>query len=260
MTSADTEAAIAAALSLDWSKALELNNKILNTCPDDIDCLNRIGKAYLELGDYKKAALFFRKVLKISKYDQIASRNLARVTQASAPKKTALNSSKNSGPHLLTSFLEEPGKTKIINLVNLAPIRTLLSLDNADPVLLISKRHTIFIENEDGNYLGAIPDDLAHRLLVLIKGGNKYEGFVKSCSKNTLTVFLKELSRAKKFHNTPSFPASGNDYLSFIREDPTMDESKQPGSSGQIAVDEIDAEDAGFSKNNIHQDEEEEES
>lgn len=259
MISADADAAISAALSLNWSKALEINTKILDTCPDDIDCLNRIGKAYLELGDYKKAALFFKKVLKISKYDQIASRNLARVTQASAPKKSALNAKKASGPHLLTSFLEEPGKTKIVNLVNLAPIKTLLSLDNADPVSLLPKRHTVFIEDQNGNYLGAIPDDLAHRLLILIKGGNKYEGFVKSCSKNILTVFLKELSRAKKFHNTPSFPASGNEYLSFIREDNSSDDSKTKTAEQEVA-DEVDSEDSSFAKNNIHQDEEEEES
>jgi hypothetical protein len=38
-----------------------------------------------------------------------------------------------------------------------------------------------------------LPDDLAHRMLILIQGGNKYEGFVKSVSKNTLFIFLKEL-------------------------------------------------------------------
>jgi tetratricopeptide (TPR) repeat protein len=99
MTSADTDAAIVAALSSNWEKALEINNRILVTCPDDLDCLNRIGKAYLELGDYKKAAIFFRKVLKINKYDQIATRNLAKVTQSSAPKKSLIQSKNNSGSH-----------------------------------------------------------------------------------------------------------------------------------------------------------------
>lgn len=259
MITSDIDAAIAAALSLDWQKALEINNKILAECPDDLDCLNRIGKAYMEIGDYKKAALIFKKALKINKYDQIASRNLARVTQTPAPKKSVQNSKKARvlGTHLMVSFLEEPGKTKVINLVNLAPAKTLLTLNNADAIVINPKRHTVFLEDEGGTYLGALPDDLAHRLLILMKGGNKYEGFVKSCSKNTLTVFLKEVTRAKRFHNTPSFPASGGDYLSFVRDETESQENKP--ASGEAGSEEVDAEEAPF-KHTHHNDEEEEES
>lgn len=259
MTSVDTDAAILAAISLDWKKALEINNRILAGCPEDLDCLNRIGKAYLEIGDYKKAAVFFKKVLKINKYDQIAIKNLAKATQSNAPKKKSdanPGSQKSTSPFLI-SFLEEPGKTKVVSLVNLAPSRTLLSLNTADPVQIIIKRHSVFSYNEDGVYLGALPDDVSHRMLILIQGGNKYEAFVKSFSKNSLTVFLREISRAKKFHNTPSFASSGSDYLSFIREDSSSSEEVKQRSDTENA-DENDTEDSGFQKSNIHQDEEEE--
>lgn len=260
MISSDIDAAIAAALSLDWQKALDINNKILSECPDDVDCLNRIGKAYMEMGDFKKAALTFKQVLKLNKYDPIATRNLARVQNSPAPKKNSHSDGhapQNPTSRLLVSFLEEPGKTKVISLVNLAPTKTLLSLNNAYPIQLISKRHTVFVEGMTGNYLGALPDDIAHRLLVLIKGGNKYEGFVKSCSKNALTVFLKETFRAKKFHNTPSFPTTGADYLSFVREDSTGDEAKT--ATEEASTDDDSTDESAFTKH-IHQDEEEEES
>lgn len=254
MSDSDADAAISAALSLDWQKASSINEKILASCPDDIDCLNRLGKAYLELGASQKAIACFKKVLKINKYDPIASKNLARVAALPARKKSSSDKSDGQS-HRLISFLEEPGKTKVVNLVNTAPVKTLLLLNNADPVILLAKKHAIFVTNSAGSYLGALPDDIGHRLLILVKGGNKYEGYVKSLSKNSLTIFVKETVRAKKFHNTPSFPASSADYLSFVREESSGEE---PQATAETA--EADQEEATFTPGEkIHQDEESDE-
>lgn len=261
MTDPDIEAAISAALSFDWQKALEINHKILENYPDDADCLNRIGKAYLELGQSKKAASFFKRVLKINRYDPIALRNLTRASQASFSKKNGhqpTQPNNNHSAHTIISFLEEPGRTKIISLVNLAPAKILLFLNTADQLLLIPKRHSVFVENSEGIYLGSLPDDLAHRLLILIKGGNKYESFVKSCSKNSLSIFIKETVKSKRFHNTPSFPTSGGDYLSFVREE--VSEDSKASSAVTESNDETESDDTSFTKNQLHQDEEEEES
>jgi len=67
------------------------------------------------------------------------------------------------------------------------------------------KRHGIGIATNDGQYLGALPDDLAHRLLTYISGGNKYSVFVKYATTKNLTVFIKEIERSTKFVNQPSF-------------------------------------------------------
>ncbi len=217
MSEQQTTNAVAAALRNDWDTAVKLNNTILKECPNDLDCLNRLGKAYLELGDNKKAALFFKKVLKISRFDPIATKNLARAIQT--PPKKASKNSHSAGNSTPVAFLEEPGKTKIICLVNVAPANVLLSLNYADKIIITTKRHTVMATDQDGRYLGAFPDDLGHRLLVLTKGGNEYEGFIKGVTKNSVTVFVRESVRAKKFHDTPSFAANGNDYLSYVRED-----------------------------------------
>jgi hypothetical protein len=216
--------AIKAALCSDWQKAVEINAKLLKTDCQNIDCLNRLGKAYLELGDNKKAATILRKVLKIDKYNPIAQKNLARAFSPATVKKTTSNSQVGSTPrNPALDFLEEPGKTKLINLVNLAPTRTLLKQKQADHLNLVLKRHTVMAEDSDGNYLGSLPDDLAHRLAILIKGGNKYCVLVKSVSKNGLIIFVRETFRAKKYTDTPSFATNSGDYFSYVRDELVAD-------------------------------------
>lgn len=209
--------AIEAALSNDWKKAVDINSKILKENTSDIDCLNRLGKAYLELGDNKKAATTFRKALKINRYDQIAQRNLARATQT-GPKKTPPN--KITSPRTVAvDFLEEPGRTKLIQLINLASTSILLKLNQADPVSLSTRRRTVIASDSSNIYLGALPDDVGHRLAMLMKGGNTYAAFIKSVTKNSLIIFVRETHRAKKFVDTASFAAVNSDYLSFLREE-----------------------------------------
>ena len=247
MQNADVEAAVSAALSLDWETAKKLNEVLLKECPNDVDCLNRLGRAYLELGSSKKAAQIFRQVLRLSRYDPIATKNLARATQ-SPKRRQGLNGGKIRLP---INFIEEPGKTKLISLVNVAPTKVLLTQDYANPVKFTPRRHTILVCDFEERYLGALPDDLGHRLLVLIRGGNKYEGFVKSVSKNSITIFVREVSRGKRFYNTPSFTSTGGDYLSYLREESSEDHKVGGGSDEDETEDEISPR-----AKNLHTDEE----
>lgn len=241
--------AINAALCNDWKKAAEINAKLLKTDCQNVDCLNRLGKAYLELGENKKAATIFRKVLKIDKYDSIAQRNLARTTAPVSDKKS-VESSLPRGylPHPALDFLEEPGKTKLINLVNLATLRVLLKQKQADHLQLILKRHTVIATDLENNYLGSLPDDIGHRLSVLISGGNKYCALVKSVSKNGLVIFVRETARAKKFADTPSFIANNNDYFSYVRDEMIAD--------APPVVSEADADEDTSTAEKLHADEE----
>ncbi len=247
--------AIDAALKCDWQKAILTNGKILKENPADIDCLNRLGKAYLEIGDCKKAALFFRKVLKIDKYNPIAIKNLDRASNIT-PSKNPKPANQVQALASVTNFLEEPGKTRLVTLVNIAPPSTLLKQNYADTLILNPKRHTVIVEDTQGNYLGALPDDLGHRLSILIKGGNCYVAIVKSVAKSSLVVFLREVSRTKKFRDTPSFLVSNAaDYLSFLREDTgILDESAKNISRDGDESSENQEEETSSSK--LHQDEE----
>lgn len=244
--------AVAAAINCNWKKAVEINQKLLAVNPTDIDCLNRLGKAYLELGEKDKAITIFRKVLRLSKYDSIAQKNLDR---AKAGKIKILSKKNETSKPLIVNFLEEPGKTKLVALVNLAPASTLLKLSYGDGINLAPKRHTVLISDRNDNYLGALPDDLGHRLSVLMSAGNTYDGLVKSIGKTGVVILIRELSKTKKFKNTPSFPSSNSDYFSFVRDE-TLEKVEKP----VVTPTEADTEEeADESPAHLHADEETEE-
>ncbi|MBI2596471.1 tetratricopeptide repeat protein [Candidatus Daviesbacteria bacterium] len=195
--------AIDAALSCQWEKALEYNKEIKKTEPENVECLNRLAKAYFELGKYLQAKKIYQEVLKLDPYNLIAQKNLKK---AGAFKKNA--GAKNIPIQVAISpslFLEEPGITKLVSLIKVAEPQRLLTLSAGSLVNLIPKNRGISVTDGNNLYLGVLPDDTAHHLLKLIKGGNKYQALIKSVKPNGLTLLVRETFRSKKFKNQPSF-------------------------------------------------------
>lgn len=203
--------AIHSALSENWDEAVKLNLEILSKSPEDIEALNRLGFAYLRCGNIKKAREAYEKVISLDHYNAIALKNLQKA-KVQGGSKTIRGSSKSSGTKVVSPafFLEEPGKTKIVTLVNVAPSRILFSLSIGESVSLVSKKHTVELRGRKGVYLGALPDDLGFRLRRLILSGNRYIAYVKSVGKNSLTIFIKEVKRGRRFKNQPTFPINGD--------------------------------------------------
>lgn len=191
--------AIQASLSGDWQKAVKLNKSLLEEDPKDIEALNRIALAYTIIGKNKSAKETYKKVLDIDPLNSIAIKNLGRLKS---------DQSKTSENGVLIQvnniFLEETGRTKIVDLINLAQAEILLTLRTGQSVELSIKRLKIFI-SQGKKYIGVLPDDIGKRLIKLIKGGNKYEAYVKSTNSQNVTIFLRELKRTAKFKDQPSF-------------------------------------------------------
>lgn len=190
--------AINAALALNWQLAVELNLKLLDINSTDVDSLNRLGFAHLQLGNAKEAKASFEKVLELDQYNQIAQRNLTKLKN----KGTVEINGAMVSPLM---FLEEPGKTRVVACINLAPAATLSSIRCGQEVRLKVKKHTIEIRDDEQTYMAALPDDISFKLSKFIAGGNEYVVIVRSVSKNSLTVFIRELKRGKEFSNQPSF-------------------------------------------------------
>src|SRR3990167_3655289 len=68
--------AIDAALDSKWELALKLNKQIIKLDPQNIDALNRLAKAQIELGKINLAKKYYSEVLKIDPYNPIALKNL----------------------------------------------------------------------------------------------------------------------------------------------------------------------------------------
>lgn len=219
--------AIEVALRGDWNQAINLNEEILKGNPDDIEAMSRLAFAQMEKGDFKKARASYEKLLKLDNFNPIALKNLNKLGSI---KKRSFKKNKegiaNHSIDLANLFLEEIGKTKVVKLKNPAELHILSALKPGDSVQLSIRRRGIVALDENGTYLGALPDDLAHRLIQFIKYGNKYQAFVKSSDKNYLSIFIKEVERAARFKNQASFSSTPLTYLTSVRNEVFENEEK----------------------------------
>lgn len=221
--------AIQAALSSRWEEALELNQQIIGEDPKNVDALNRAGRAYFELGQLAQSKKFFESSLKYDPYNQIAAKFLKRIATF---KKSGLKRPCSNHTIVPTDlFIKEPGKTKLVSLLKVAEPQKLSLLSCGATVNLVAKSHCVNVTDQNGEYLGILPDDIAHRLVKLMKGGNKYQAFVKSVKPNALAILIRESYRCARYKNQPSFPdtASSLTYSSdhIIVPDETMQESEE---------------------------------
>lgn len=225
--------AIDAALNCKWNEALDYNRELIKIEPENVDCLNRLAKAYLELGKYLQAKKIYNDVLKLDPYNSIAQKNLKKV---SSFKKNTDGIPTNGHASIISPsiFLEEPGLTKVVPLTKVAEPQKLLILSAGTQVQFLPKNRGLAICDSNNQYVGALPDDAAFHLLKLIKGGNQYQVFIKSVKQNAVTVIIREVFRSKKFKNQASFLdeakilSYSSDHLA-LNNDDEGDESDESG-------------------------------
>jgi tetratricopeptide (TPR) repeat protein len=193
------QTAIQAAKTQNWVDAAVINQEILQQEPLDVEAYNRLGLAQMQLKKLAEAKKTFLQVLKIDKSNIIANKHL---------KKLANNQVGNLLTFSDSYFIEEPGKTKIIDLHRLANKHTLNELSVGQNCKLIIKTHYICIETEDGVHIGALPEDLSARLTKLIHNGNEYSCQVHSWTEKTCKVLIKETRTSEKNAHLQSFPVN----------------------------------------------------
>lgn len=192
--------AVSLALEGQWEEAIKVNKELLKAYPDDVETLNRLAKAYFESGNIKRARSISAKVLKFNPTDPIANKNLSRWKSLTGVKKSCRTN------HQAANFIEEPGKTKLVSLLNLGDKKVIAKLNAGDEVRLTTHAHRVCVLTLDGKYLGRLPDDLAARLIRLTKSGNTYQVFLKSLEPESIKVFIREIFKAKKMARVQSFP------------------------------------------------------
>ncbi len=197
--------AIKASVSKSWKEAIRLNQRIIEILPNDIPANNRLGIALSMNGENKKATKSFEKVIDIDPHNQIARNNLHRLK---------VNKDGLANPYLQTvSFIEEPGKSKVIPLVSQGEPKVFSSLNIGEPVELSPSKHKVKVSTSENEFIGYLPDNISHRLLELIKAGYKYKTVMKSINPKTPQVFVQEIHTTKKLKGVPSFPLDEKDHL-----------------------------------------------
>lgn len=208
-TSLAQEAINKALLGL-WEEAGEINKKILKTNFDDVEALNRLAKCYSETGKLSEAKKTAIQVLSIDPSNSIALKCLEKYKVVASKN----NKKPNNNSIITKNFIEEPGKTKIIYLVNLGDKKTLSQLEVGQEVRLMTHTHKVSVVDNQNKYIGRLPDNIAARIKTLIKFGNKYECFVKFSDLLQVSIFIKEVERKS---NDSSFPTEKIEYVPYTR-------------------------------------------
>ncbi|MCA9369333.1 tetratricopeptide repeat protein, partial [Candidatus Woesebacteria bacterium] len=170
---------------------------MLEIDPKDTGAYNRIGVAYLQLGKPRLATQQFKQALELDKNNKIAKKQLERIK----------NKQSVTPAFVSQHFIEEPGKTKTVELTRLAGKSTLNKVIVGKNCELAIKNRYISVMIDD-TYVGALPEDLSFRLTKLINSGNTYSCAIRSCCSKTCEVYLREETRSKANAHTHSFPPS----------------------------------------------------
>ena len=242
--------AIALALEGKWERATRVNQEILRLFPDDVDALNRLGKAFLELGRYSWARTAFENATRLAPYNPISKKNLERLSHLQdappLPKK-----GKVVAPDLL---VEESGKSGITVLRKLGPPHTVARMAAGDSVRLQPGDHAVIVENHQGEYLGEVEPKLGLRLIRLIRGGNRYDAAIISVNRQDISVIIWETYRHPDVGQVYSLSTrSRGDYKGYWREalirydiDSELEDEGDPASGGKDTyVDEAATPDGG---------------
>jgi tetratricopeptide (TPR) repeat protein len=209
-----TKQAITLALEGLWEEAVEVNREILYFFPEDVEALNRMGKARMELGHYADAEDAFRHAVRISPYNTIAKKNLERLSQL----REASPAPRQARKVTAHQFIEETGHSGTTVLRSMAPRSELAKLTAGAPVKLQVRDKALVAESAEGVSLGLVEPRLALRLTRLIAGGNRYEGVVTSLKVDRVTILLKEAYRHPSQADVSSFPSSGESYAPYLRD------------------------------------------
>jgi hypothetical protein len=194
--------AIELALANRWVEAVQVNRGIMDRFGPDEDTLNRLGKAYTELGQPGEAIEAYKSTLKMNPVNPIAVKNLSKLQALRGGQPVPTSKAKVD----VDAFIEETGKTSLTALHVHAEGDPCSKVAGGDPVKLIVAGDTMNVETARGVYLGHLEHALGRRLIKFLEGGNRYSGAVAACEGGAVKIIVRETYQDPKFFGRPSFP------------------------------------------------------
>ena len=192
-----------------WQEAIAANKGILEHFPNDVDAYNRLGRAYMELGEYEQSRGAYERTIQLDPFNTIAKKNLQRLNYLREARKS-VEAPRRVEPH---RFIEEIGKAGIVHLYHLAPTDVRARLVAGDEVQLKVSGPGLTVEDNWGEYIGQVPPKNAQRLIKLMEGGNRYSAAVVSSTEEVMTVIIREVYQHPSQVGKVSFPSKGVDEL-----------------------------------------------
>jgi len=187
-----------------WREAVAANKGIVEDFPRDVDAYNRLGRAYMELGEYSQAREAYSRTIELDPYNAIARKNLQRLSYLGEAMVSLEEESRKVEPQ---QFIEEIGKAGVVNLYHLAPREVRARMVAGDKVSLKISAPNLMVENSRGEYLGQVEPKHGQRLIKLLNGGNKYSVAVVSSTEEVMTVIIREAYQDPSQAGRLSFPS-----------------------------------------------------
>src|SRR5918999_3131560 len=201
-----TEKAIQLAMQNKWEEAAEVNRQILEHFPDDVDTLNRLGKALMELGQYAESRDQYFRATRADPSNGIAAKNLVRLTKlaedAAASPGAAVPHAQRVDPSV---FIEESGKTAVTDLVDRAPFHDIATLTAGDKLTLKVESGIVRLVGPGDVVVGQLEPKLAQRVMRLVTAGNRYSAAITSIDEQHVRIILREEFRDPSMRSRPSF-------------------------------------------------------
>ena len=197
--------AIDLAMQARWREAVEVNKEIIESFPEDVDTYNRLGRAYMELGQYTQAREAYRRAVQLDTYNAIANRNLRRLNDIKEADSAEVETDKVEPQQ----FIEEIGKAGVVTLYDLAPKEDRARTVAGDRVYLKVDGSVLAVESSRGDYMGKVDPKYAQRLTRLILGGNQYMASVVKSTMDSMTVIIRETYQHPSQAGKLSFPPKG---------------------------------------------------
>ena len=203
-----TKQAIVLAMQSRWKEALAINKGIIESFPNDAEAYNRLGRAYMALGEYSLAREAYEQAITLNPYNTIAQKNLDRLSHLGESVESAAGGLHKVEPQ---HFIEEVGKAGVVNLIRLAPPEILAKTVAGSLVNLRIDGPSLVVEDGQGEYLGQVEPKHGQRLIKLMEGGNQYTAAIVNSTTEAVTVIIREQYQDPSQVGRLSFPPRGSD-------------------------------------------------
>ena len=198
--------AIALAMQGRWREAVAANKSLIVNFPNDVDAYNRLGRAYMELGEYAQAREAYTRAVELDPYNVIAQKNLQRLSHLEGAVVGSEADSQKVGPQ---HFIEETGKAGVVSLYRLGSPVVLARMVAGDKVYLEIDGSNLIAKNGRGEYLGQVEPKHGQRLVRLMQGGNQYTAAIIRSIEDMMTIIIREIYQDPSQAGQLSFPSRG---------------------------------------------------
>jgi len=237
-----SQEAIALAMQSRWQEAVTINQSIIELFPTDIDAYNRLGRAFMELGQFAKAKDAYNRAIEHDPHNPIAQRNLQRLSLLPNSRVSVKEERREASPDL---FIGEMGKAGVVNLQELAPKKVLAKMAAGNQVYLKVRGRQLAVENESGDYLGLVEPPHGFRLAKLLEGGNKYASAIVNIDHNSARVIIRETFQHPSQVGRLSFPVKAVEGFqphvkdTLLRHDAVEEEALEEGEFAELEEGEL---------------------